>query len=252
MDKNSLKIDINLGFSSYQLSEKYKKSQTTILYWMKKFGLKSKNKRIGDGYKHFYGKTGKSKYETIDWERCQLLHDNGLTWRELVANKFTTGGIKWAIKNKKLLIRSNSDSLKLAHKSGKIDYSIYRTKKFRKNHIKCGGYREKSGRCKKILYNKKEGVSIYLQGTWEFKFAKFLDEKSINWEKNKVGYKYIFKGIQRLYFPDFFLNDYNLYVEVKGYETEKDKEKWKQFPFKLLVIRKNEIENLEKWFKILN
>jgi hypothetical protein len=37
-------------------------------------------------------------------------------------------------------------------------------------------------------------------------------------------------------------------VEVKGYETEKDRAKWKQFPFKLLVVKKQEIQDLTSWW----
>lgn len=31
--------------------------------------------------------------------------------------------------------------------------------------------------------------------------------------------------------------------------TEKDREKWKQLPFKLLIVKKQDINNLELWFK---
>ena len=36
------------------------------------------------------------------------------------------------------------------------------------------------------------------------------------------------------------------YVEVKGYETDRDKAKWNQFPKKLLIIKKNEINAIRK------
>lgn len=81
------------------------------------------------------------------------------------------------------------------------------------------------------------------------RFVEFLNTKGINWERNHVGIQYIFENDEKMYFPDFYLEDYNLYIEVKGYETEKDKAKFLQFPFKLLIIRKKEINNLEEWFK---
>ena len=45
--------------------------------------------------------------------------------------------------------------------------------------------------------------------------------------KSKIGY----------YKPDFYLVDENLYIEVKGYETDLDHDKWSQFPHQLKVLR---------------
>jgi wobble nucleotide-excising tRNase len=42
------------------------------------------------------------------------------------------------------------------------------------------------------------------------------------------------------------LPKYDSYVEVKGYKTERDEAKWKQFPKKLLIIDKKDIDNIKK------
>jgi len=42
-----------------------------------------------------------------------------------------------------------------------------------------------------------------------------------------------------------------IYIEVKGYQTPKDDAKWKQFPKKLLIVKKKEIENLNYWFETI-
>ena len=47
------------------------------------------------------------------------------------------------------------------------------------------------------------------------------------------------------------MTDKDLYLEVKGLETEKDREKWKQFPFKLAIINKEYIFNLSQFFNNL-
>ena len=66
------------------------------------------------------------------------------------------------------------------------------------------------------------------------------------YERNKVGFKYLKEnGKQSLYFPDFKLQD-GRYIEVKGYETDLDRCKWRQFPYTLIILRKFEIENLNK------
>jgi hypothetical protein len=38
----------------------------------------------------------------------------------------------------------------------------------------------------------------------------------------------------------------NVYVEVKGFETERDRAKWTHFPEELIVLRKKEIEEIKK------
>ena len=59
------------------------------------------------------------------------------------------------------------------------------------------------------------------------------------------GFPYIWNG-ERTYFPDFYIESLDLYVEIKGYETDRDKAKWKQFPKKLRVIKKKEINEIKK------
>jgi hypothetical protein len=87
-----------------------------------------------------------------------------------------------------------------------------------------------------------------LQGSWERDVANFLNLENIKWERPKNSFTYIFENKQREYFPDFFLPDYNVYIEVKGWKQKKDFKKWKYFPEKLLVIDKGSIYNLKSFF----
>ena len=48
-----------------------------------------------------------------------------------------------------------------------------------------------------------------------------------------------------MYFPDFYLEDLNLYIEVKGYERERDLTKWKVVN-NLLVIKKSDISLIKE------
>lgn len=253
MNKVDLENDIRSGMSSRQISKKYNKCLGSVNYWMKKFGLKTQYQKIGSGYipPHIarYNELG-SIYESVNWGKCQQLYDSGITRNDLIELGFPHNGIEWAIKNGKLKLRSIGDSLKIAHKNGKIDYSPYRTPEFRKIMSKFGGIKPNSGRCKHIKYTKKDGTVVDLQGSWELKFVVFLDEQKIEWKRNRVGYKYNFKGKEHLYFPDFHLPQYDVYVEVKGYETDKDRAKWNHFPFKLLVVKQKEIQDLTAWWKL--
>jgi len=102
-----------------------------------------------------------------------------------------------------------------------------------------------NGRTKKINYN-----GTILDSSWELYFARWCDFENIKWEKNKKGFNYEWNG-ERIYYPDFYLEDFDLYVEVKGYERERDKEKWKSVQ-NLLVIKKKEIKEIKEGvFKIM-
>lgn len=251
MDKIDLINDINIGLSSYEISKKRNKSQTTISYWLKKYGLKTTFQSINNGYRspnsqHF--KLYKSKYECINWHECQKLYDEGLSWNDLIRIGYTHNSLYWAYKNKKLLLRSISNAQKLAWNQGKQKAEIYQTIEHRKIMSKFGGYKKNSGKCKYLEFQKNNGNIVSLQGTWEYRLATFLENKNITWIKNTKGFPYVFNNKEKKYFPDFYINEWDIFIEVKGYETEMDREKWKQFPHKLLIIKKNEINNLNEWF----
>jgi hypothetical protein len=250
MIKSELVADIDVGLSSRLIAQKYSKSQGSVNYWLKKFGLKTKFKQIGLGYIHpriiRYNSQG-SVYENMDWGLWQRQYESGLSWGEI--DGFSNDAVMWAKENGKVKLRKRSESIKLAHISGKYNYEVYRTKEHRKIMSRFGGYKENSGRCGHISYKRVDGTKVDLQGSWEEKLAKFFDKLKVDWKRNRVGYKYIFEGKERMYFPDFFLPKLNLYVEVKGYETSKDTAKWNQFPFRLLIAKKKEIEDLDEWWK---
>lgn len=58
---------------------------------------------------------------------------------------------------------------------------------------------------------------ISFRSTWEVKFAKWLDSEGINFEYEKVKVKYFDpeKQQDRVYYPDFYLPEYNLCIEIK-------------------------------------
>lgn len=82
-------------------------------------------------------------------------------------------------------------------------------------------------RSKRSLYfNKWENKEVYLESSWEKRCAEVLDELNIKWvrpsylewiKKDKTKHKY---------FPDFYLPDYNLYIDPKNsLRLKQDKEK---------------------------
>lgn len=71
---------------------------------------------------------------------------------------------------------------------------------------------------------------------WEVKFAKLLDKKNIKWEYTKDIFQYSYLGKIHHYNPDFYLVDFDLYIEIKGYPTERDIAKWTTSNIKNLNI----------------
>lgn len=108
------------------------------------------------------------------------------------------------------------------------------------------GFQTRCGRTSKITYNSPIAGSITLDGTWELKVAEYFDSISLNWKRNTQRFPYIhLNGKQSTYCPDFFVEDWQCYIEVKGYETDLDRCKWSQFPFKLEVWKKQKLKELK-------
>lgn len=89
-----------------------------------------------------------------------------------------------------------------------------------------------------------EYKGIKFHGTWELNYAKWLDTNGKKWRRVSESFEYIFGNKKRRYTPDFYLFDEKCYIEIKGYETEKDRSKWEQFPFKLKILKGNYLKDL--------
>jgi hypothetical protein len=96
------------------------------------------------------------------------------------------------------------------------------------------------GRVKQIII---DGVKLH--GSWEAAFYSWAKKNDLKPERCLNGFDYFWNGKERKYFPDFYLPNLNLYVEVKGYETEQDREKWRQFPERIIVLRRPEINMIK-------
>ena len=91
-----------------------------------------------------------------------------------------------------------------------------------------------------------------VQGTWERDIATKFEHLNIRWIKlktNKDTLKYEMNGKIRSYTPDFYLPDYDMYVEVKGFWWGNDKEKMKKvletYPDKnIVVVEKEEYQEI--------
>lgn len=104
------------------------------------------------------------------------------------------------------------------------------------------------------LKNKSNNEFI-LRGNWELKIGQLLNENNINWIR-KIYLSYHDQSLcQRTYTPDFYLPEYNRYLEVKGYFSETDKLKLqaviKENNIDLILIRQAEINDIDNLIKKL-
>lgn len=84
--------------------------------------------------------------------------------------------------------------------------------------------------------------------------AKFLDKHGINWEYETlvVPYHDREKGISRSTIPDFYLPDFNLFIEVKGnaeFKTQNTHDKLRgvrKQGYKIILFGKKEIKILKE------
>lgn len=196
-----------------------------------------------------------SNNKNINWEEIQEYYNENHTYRDIQKKyKITSSAIAKAVKQGLLKTRTASESIALRGSLKTPKMTLEMREKISK------------GMRKAVLEGRQKTLSPYgsrikifhhiswlnneeiLHGNWERKVAEFMDNSKINWTKSKKSFTYIFESGEHEYFPDFYLLDYNLYIEVKGQITCKDLEKWKQFPEKLLILDKYNINKLNDFF----
>lgn len=153
---------------------------------------------------------------------------NSIPW-----NKNKTGFTAWN-KGKEGTFKGKHHSEKT-----KTQMSVSRSKLYE------SGWEPVCGRAKKYSYNSHIAGNIKVDGTWELEVAKYFDFINIEWKRNKNRFRYIKPdGKISTYQPDFIIKDY-IYIEVKGYETDIDRAKWSQFNELLIILRKDDIDNIK-------
>ena len=98
-----------------------------------------------------------------------------------------------------------------------------------------GGYRKGSGRGKKGRYK-----GIWCDSSWESAWVIYHLEHNIKFKRNWQKFEYVYENKTYTYIPDFIKDD--MYIEIKGYLTERAKQKISQFPHTLLVLQEKDIQ----------
>ncbi len=136
-----------------------------------------------------------------------------------------------------------SDKLKgrIISKEQKEKLSKYRSKIL--EELGVGGFQTIKWYSLKNINNQE----FIVRGKWELQVGELLNKNQVLWVR-KIYIPYTdFDGINRTYTPDFYIPSLDRYLEVKGYFSEKDKNKLKlvveQNKINILVIQGGDLNN---------
>jgi|LakMenEpi03Aug12_release.lakeMendotaPanAssembly.Ray.scaffolds.fasta_scaffold907000_1 hypothetical protein len=124
------------------------------------------------------------------------------------------------------------------------EFKLNRSKEMKKRYA--SGWESTAGRCKKYQYVSPIAGTVLVDGKWELIVCQYLDLIQVKWNRNKKRFAYInLEQKNSTYCPDFYVEDWDCFLEIKGYETDLDKCKWSQFTKKLQIWKKEKIDELK-------
>lgn len=118
-----------------------------------------------------------------------------------------------------------SDGTYIPHRTKMSKFArekISKTRSIQCNEAGSGGFKD----VKWIKVKNIKGQEFSVRGHWEEKVALRLNDLGILWVKAKA-LKYFDGEINRHYIPDFWLPDFQSYIEVKGYYSDDNIQKMK-------------------------
>jgi|688.fasta_scaffold01889_79 hypothetical protein len=115
------------------------------------------------------------------------------------------------------------------------------TEQHRVNSAKGGGYRENAGRSQKTKVIDSFGKLTTLQSSYELRCSEILNNLNIKWLRPKA-----LKYDNRNYFADFYLPEYDIWLDPKNsYKAKQDEEKIakviEQNNVKLFILLKEQL-----------
>ena len=178
------------------------------------------------------------KHWKYDWDKIQKFYDQENTWRDVMREfGVSNRAVQKAVKTGRLETRNRSEAMKVRlknHPPSKMG------EKARKKLSIAQTLHNRGGKCKWYTVN-----GIKVQGTWERDIAIKLNELGVKWERPRKPLIYIMDGKLKRYTPDFYLPNFDSYLEVKGHWWGNDKEKMKcvieqNANKRILIIREDE------------
>ena len=95
------------------------------------------------------------------------------------------------------------------------------------------------GNNKRVSYK-----GYWCDSSWELAYVVYCIDHNISITRNTEHFPYIFEENERSYFPDFYLPELCIYVEIKGYMNDRSLCKIQQFPSdkKIVVLQDKEMQ----------
>lgn len=185
------------------------------------------------------------------WRR----HGEGINHAPDLRKSFENGRTSWnkgLDKNTSDIVKNISEKVSITMKNKVINGTYVQRKMSDANKKKLSirqSLHNTGGKCKWFAVANQK-----VQGTWEKNLAEQFETFQIVWEKlktNKDIYTYILGDKEKSYTPDFYLKEFDTFIEVKGYWWGNDKEKMekviKTYPSlkeKMIIIEKEKYKDL--------
>lgn len=175
----------------------------------------------------------RNRKNNYDWVNIQQEYDAGASIRKL-ATKYgmATRSFTLAAERGDFRTRSYSEASTLSYENGRSrSWSI--EAKERHSEIMSTKMKNRKVSSKRFIHN-----GIVLESSWEKQVADSLDDSNIAWIRPSPII-YNDSGQNRRYYPDFYLPDYDVYLDPKNrYVKIKDERKLS------LVVQQNDINLL--------
>ena len=146
------------------------------------------------------------------------------TWRGLkrcqkCAGKYFSGENRWNYKNGKPKCKDCNKELS--------SYSSKYCNKCKGKYIKKWRKRNYIGKNNPMYGKSTQSIKVYyksilFKSTWEANFAKWCDLSGIKWKYEPKTFRYE----KYKYTPDFYLSEFDCWIEIKGYWREYSKKKF--------------------------
>ena len=104
---------------------------------------------------------------------------------------------------------------------------LWKSSLYRKHMINKIINREINPRCGSGMGGLRKDIGHPVRSTWEANVCRIL--QFLNIEYDYEPEKFVFEKEEMTYTPDFYIPDWDIYWEIKGYMNEKSKEKIKLF-----------------------
>lgn len=169
-----------------------------------------KTRTMAEMYENKYGK---------GWKKVKALHDNqrSITAKERGVNRGKKNGMKQLSARRKVSISRRNMSEKNRRIYSESTRNAWASGKFDDVRV---------GQCKWHDYILPTGKIVKVQGTWELKFIEWLVNNNFTFTVHKGRIPYNINGQQKNYYPDFYVSEWNCYVDVKNdyhYNLQREK-----------------------------